>query len=120
MAPEDLRELFAGFGPVTVRRLFGGAGIYSSSIMFALVHDGVVYLKVDDGNVAGFERENLAPFTYKTKTGRRGVMSYRRMPDRLYDDPDELALWARAALAAATRGRRPARKAAPLKARSRS
>jgi DNA transformation protein len=30
-------------------------------------------------------------------------MSYRRMPDRLYDDPDELAVWARAAVEAAQR-----------------
>ena len=121
MGPDDVRELFAGFGPVTVRRLFGGAGVYSGNTMFALVHDGVVYLKVDDGNMPAFERENLPPFTYKTKTGRRAVMSYRRMPDRLYDDPDELVVWARAALAAAMRPeRRPVRKAAsPKAARSR-
>ena len=110
MGPEDLRELFAGFGPVTVRRLFGGAGVYSGDTMFALVHDGVVYLKVDDTNGPVFEREGLPSFTYKTKTGRRGVMSYRRMPDRLYDDPDELAVWARAALAAAARRERRPRK----------
>jgi DNA transformation protein and related proteins len=51
--------------------------------------------------VPAFEREQLEPFTYATKDGRRGVVSYRRIPDRLYDDPDELATWARAALAAA-------------------
>ena len=57
-------------------------------------------------DVAAFEREGLAPFTYATKNGTRGVTSYRRMPDRLYDDPDELAAWARDALAAARRGGR--------------
>jgi DNA transformation protein and related proteins len=54
--------------------------------------------------VASFEREGLPPFTYTTQHGQRGVMSYRRTPDRLYDDPDELAAWARDALAAARRG----------------
>ena len=103
MAPEDIRELFATFGAVTVRRLFGGAGVYAEETMFALVHDGLIYLKVDAHNAAAFERENLAPFTYKTRRGKRGVMSYRRMPDRLYDDPEELAAWAREALAAARR-----------------
>ena len=74
--------------------------------MFALVHRGVIYLKADAQNTAAFEREQLPPFTYATKDGRRGVMSYRRMPARLYDDPEELAIWAREALAAAIRGQR--------------
>ena len=104
MAPDDIRELFGVFGPVEVRRMFGGAGIYAEGRMFALLSDGVIYLKADEHNAPAFEREQLGPFTYATRTGRRGVMSYRRMPDRLYDDPDELAIWARAALAAAARG----------------
>jgi DNA transformation protein len=108
VAPDDIRELFAAFGNVVVRRLFGGAGIYAEETMFAIVHDGVIYLKADDHNAPAFEREGLAPFTYATKAGKRGVMSYRRMPDRLYDDPEELAAWAREALAAARR--RPVRK----------
>ena len=66
-----------------------------------LVADGVIYLKTGDSNAAMFERERLAPFTFSKRTGERVVMSYRRMPDRLYDDPDELAVWARAALAVA-------------------
>jgi DNA transformation protein len=103
VSPDDIRELFAAFGAVTVRRLFGGACIYAEETMFALVHDGVIYLKVDAHNAPAFERESLAPFSYTTRHGKRGVMSYRRMPDRLYDDPDELAAWAGAALAAARR-----------------
>jgi DNA transformation protein len=101
VAPEDIVELFSAFGPVTVRRMFGGAGIYAGETMFALIADGAIYLKAGDGNVAMFDHERLAPFTYTTSQGRRGVMSYRRMPDRLYDDPEELAVWACAALAAA-------------------
>jgi DNA transformation protein and related proteins len=103
VAPDDIRELFSAFGPVDVRRLFGGAGIFADGTMFALVSNGVIYLKTDEHNAPAFEREALEPFTYATKAGRRGVMSYRRMPDRLYDDPEELAVWARNALAAAAR-----------------
>jgi DNA transformation protein len=110
VAPDDIRELFAAFGPVIVRRMFGGAGIYAGETMFALAHEGIIYLKADAHNADAFEREDLAPFTYATRDGKRAVMSYRRMPDRLYDDPDELAVWARAALAAARR--RAARKGA--------
>ena len=114
MAPDDIVELFSVFGPVTVRRMFGGAGIYADGTMFGLVADGVIYLKADERNAPAFERENLPPFTYATKDGKRGVMSYRRMPDRLYDDPEELATWARDALAAARRsGTRKATRARP-------
>jgi len=112
VSPDDIQELFSVFGPVSVRRMFGGAGIYADGTMFALVARGVIYLKADEVNTPAFERENLAPFTYETKDGKRGVMSYRRMPDRLYDDPEELATWAREALAAARRPK-PARPAAP-------
>jgi DNA transformation protein len=101
VAPDDIVELFSVFGPVTVRRMFGGAGIYADGTMFGLVAGGVIYLKTGDSNVAMFEREGLPPFTYERREDERAVMSYRRMPDRLYDDPDELAVWARAALAVA-------------------
>ena len=103
MTADDIQELISAFGVVAVRRMFGGAGIYADGTMFALVAEGVIYLKADELNTPAFERESLPPFTYETKDGKRGVMSYRRMPERLYDDPDELATWARAALAAAQR-----------------
>jgi DNA transformation protein len=101
--PDYLRELFAEFGAVQVRRMFGGAGVYADGLMFALVSDGVIYLKADPDSVPGFEREQCAPFQYDTKTGKRAIMSYWRMPDRLYDDTEELARWAQRALAAARR-----------------
>jgi DNA transformation protein len=107
MDPEHIREIFSAFGPVSVRRMFGGAGIYADGVMFALVADGVIYLKVDAQNEPDFEREKLAPFTYVAKNNKRAVMSYRRMPDRFYDEPEELAGWAREALAAARRAQKP-------------
>jgi len=103
LTPDHIRELFTSFGTVTVKRMFGGAGIYAEGRMFALVHEGVIYLKADAQNAAAFEREDLPPFAYATKTGKRDLLSYRRMPERLYDDPEELAVWARASLAAARR-----------------
>jgi DNA transformation protein len=99
----DVIELFAGFGPVTVRRMFGGAGIYADGTIFGLVADGVIYLKADQHTIPDFEREGLKPFTYEGKRGKLVALRYWRMPDRLYDDPDELARWAQAALTAARR-----------------
>jgi DNA transformation protein len=63
----------------------------------------VIYLKADAETIASFEREDLTPFSYATKKGEHKLTSYWRMPDRLYDDPEELARWARAAHAAALR-----------------
>jgi len=105
--PEFIRDLFAPFRPVTIKRMFGGAGLYADGLMFALVFDGAIYLKVDDTSIPDFEREGSSPFTYTRAKGQgrigRASLSYWRLPERLYDDPDELAVWAGRALAIAER-----------------
>ena len=107
MDPEFIRELFVPFGPVTVRRMFSGAGIFAEGLMIGLIVREVIYLKADDSNRADFEREGSAPFTYtrSKSTGRpsQHALPYWRLPERLYDDPDELAEWAKRAFAAAER-----------------
>jgi DNA transformation protein len=105
--PEFINDLFAPFGPVTVRRMFGGAGIYREGLMFALVFDGAIFLKVDDASIPDFEREGSRPFVYTSakspgKIGRASL-SYWRLPERLYDDPEDLARWAERALVIARR-----------------
>jgi DNA transformation protein len=107
MDSDHIVELFAAFGRVSARRLFGGFGIYADGTMFALASRGVIYLKADDETAAAFTREGQGPFTYGAKGGQRVVMSYWRLPDRLYDDPEELAEWARIALAVARRSKEP-------------
>lgn len=96
-----VQDLFAAFGPVDVRRMFGGAGIFADGLMFALISDGVIYLKADAAGTAAFECEGSTPFSYAVEGGRRAVMSYWRLPERLYDEPEELARWAHTAMAAA-------------------
>jgi len=99
---ENLRELFSGFGPVSVRRMFGGAGLFSDGLMFGLVLRGDLFLKADEETIPSFKTEGSHPFVYASK-GHEVTLSYWRLPDRLLDDPDELALFARAALSAAHR-----------------
>ncbi len=123
MDPEFIRDLFAPFGPVTVKRLFGGAGISADGLTFALVFDGAIFLKVDDDTIPDFEREGSSPFVYtraKSK-GRVGKasLSYWRLPERLYDDPEELAVWARRAFAIAERKKLAPRKRTTRKAGTR-
>jgi DNA transformation protein len=98
-----IQELFAEFGPVSVRRMFGGAGVFIDGRMIGLVSRDVIYLKADAETIPAFEQEGLAPFSYATKKGEHQLTSYWRMPDRLYDDPEELARWAKAAHGAALR-----------------
>ena len=98
-----IAELFSGFGPVTVRRMFSGAGVFADGLMIALAVKSVILLKADAHTIPRFAREGLSPFSYKTKDGTRTLNSYWRMPERLYDEPDELAGWARAAMEAARR-----------------
>jgi len=110
MDADRIVELFAAFGPVVPRRMFSGFGVFSDGTMFALVARDTLYLKTDQQTVAAFEAEGQGPFSYAAKGakgGKRSIMSYWRAPDRLYDEPDELAAWARDALAAAHRAARP-------------
>jgi DNA transformation protein len=121
--PEFIRDLFAQFGPVTIRRMFSGAGIFADGLMFGLVVDGAIHLKVDETNIADFEREGSRPFSYTRgkKSGRltRHALPYWRLPERLYDDPDELAVWAGRAFAIAERKRLAPRARAKRKASTR-
>jgi DNA transformation protein and related proteins len=100
--PEEIRELFSAFGTVSVRRMFGGAGIYAEGAMFALQLRGDIFLKADDETIPALAAEGSTPFVYRSK-GKRVVMSFWRLPDRLLDDREDLANFARTALQAAHR-----------------
>jgi DNA transformation protein len=101
--PDYIAELFAAFGPVKVRRMFGGAGLVVDGLMIGLVGKGVIYLKADEHTIPSFEARRSQALFHETKTGTHTLASYWRMPERLYDDPDELARWAAQALEVARR-----------------
>src|SRR5262245_45815542 len=105
-----IKEQLLDFGPVTVRRMFGGAGIFRDGLMFALIAEETLYLKADDQSQGEFEALSLPPFTYGAKGGNRTVMSYFRAPEACLDDRDEMTEWARKAFAAALRAQRPTKR----------
>lgn len=111
---EDLLEdLLAPLGGVTIRRMFGGRGVFKDGLMFALLSSrGVFYLKADEATAPAFVAEGCEQWTPEMK-GRVMAMPYWRAPERLFDEPDEFADWAKAAYAAARRME--AAKAAPKK-----
>jgi len=116
---EFLREQLAPLGHVSMRRMFGKTGVFCDGVMFGMVTEDTLYLRVDDQNRTAFkEAESSPPLNY-AKKGSTIDLSFWRLPERLIDEPDELVTWARVALAAAHRvaAKRertaPARKAKP-------
>jgi DNA transformation protein len=94
-------DLFAPFGRILVRPMFGGEGLFRDGIMFGLVWDERIFLKASETTRIAFVAEGCEAFTYKTKKGEGTLTSYYALPDHLYDDPDDLAEWARTAFGVA-------------------
>ena len=116
-----LTDQLAPLGHVTTRRMFSGAGMYCDGVIFALILRDVVYFKVDDGNRAAYQAEGSGPFSYEAKGRQVEIGSYWRVPERLFDDRDDMVEWGRAALAAGRRAavkERPKRKRTPKNKRA--
>lgn len=109
-------ELLATLGPVDVRRMFGGHGLYVDGLILALVIDECLYLKTDASSRDAFQAAGCRPFQYEVP-GRTVTVSYWTVPDEALDSPAAMQPWARLALEAALRARKPAtRAAAPRRA----
>jgi DNA transformation protein len=127
MDRDFLVDLFADFGPVTIRPMFSGFGISVDGVNFALSLRAGLYFRADEQTIPRFEAEGSKPFQYQTSKRSVTVASYWQLPARLFDDTEEISTWAREALGAARRAalkKRPrarkspgaAKKAAPPKA----
>ena len=100
---EFLREQLAPVGRVTMRRMFGKTGVFCDGVMLGMVTENTLYFRVDEQNRETFkEAEAFPPLNY-AKKGSTIDLSFWRVPERLFDEPDELVAWAQAALAAARR-----------------
>mgnify|MGYP000194579378 CR=1 FL=1 len=97
---EFLEDQFASFGPIAIRRMFGGAGLFRDGLMFALVAADTLYFKVDDTNQADFEARNMEPFTSLRKS-KPASLRYYQVPAEILEDPLELRPWAEKAFAVA-------------------
>lgn len=95
---EFVIEQLERLGHVRMRGMFGGAGVYLGDLMFGVIFEETLYLKVDDRNRADYEAEGMGPFTFEMNDGTTGHLHYWEVPERLYDAPDELTTWARKSL----------------------
>ncbi len=98
-----VEEHLAALGPLTIKRMFGGAAVYADGLTFALLDDGIVWLKADEINEPGLRQAGARQFTYPARDGREMTMAYWSLPDTAVDDPEEAVRWAREAIAAALR-----------------
>jgi DNA transformation protein and related proteins len=100
---EFVCEQLAPLGRVSMRRMFGKTGVFCDGLMLGMVRDDTLYFRVDEHNRAAFEEAASFPPLNYAKKGDTIELSFWRAPERLFDDSDELVMWARAALAAARR-----------------
>ena len=82
------------------KTMFGGIGLYSGGIFFAILAADELFFKVDDANRAAYEAAGSAPF--RPVVDRPVSMSYWRVPIEVLEDPAELGAWAKDAIRAAT------------------
>lgn len=134
MDAEAIAEMFSAYGAIQLKRMFSGFGLYSEGVCFCLMlRGGEFYFKADETTAPRFEAEGCKPFSYSQRRSGKvvTVLSFWQMPERLYDDPDELADWTRQAVVVAHRAqlkkakrgkakRKPAKKAAKAAAKKTS
>jgi DNA transformation protein len=96
-------ELLSPLGPVRVRRMFGGQGLYVDDLFVAIIDAGQLFLKTDDVTRERFDAAGCVPFTFPNKAGEAVVTSYRRPPEDALESPPLMLPWARLALEAALR-----------------
>lgn len=89
---EDIEDLFAPCARVSVRRMFGGHGIYADGLMVAIETGGAVYMKADAETKGAFETAGSAAFSYEVR-GRTQRLGFFRLPESAWEDPEDLEFW---------------------------
>ena len=102
MSDDDLMEIFAALGQVTIRRMFSGKGVYVDGVIAAIEYEDELRLKADMVSAPDFADAGATQWTYH---GHRGavLMPYWSIPDEALDDPDMMDQWTQRALDAGLR-----------------
>jgi|Transcript_19929 DNA transformation protein len=102
-----VEDLFANLGRIRIRKMFGGAGVYSGEDMFALIDKDRVYVKSDDVLKECLESAGGEVFEWTNpSTGKTIQMSYVSLPVNALDDRDKVSALGRKALDVAVQARR--------------
>ncbi len=108
MNDDDIREVFAPLGPVSIRRMFSGKGVYFQGVIVAIVYGDELRLKGDSISAPEFEAAGSTQWAYE---GHRGevMMPYWSIPHDAFDNSDSMDRWVRLAFGAGLRARAPKR-----------
>ena len=90
-----VRDHLSGLGPIEIKRMFGAAGVKQRGAMFAILDDGVIWLKATGDLAEALKAEGARQFTYPTKDSETMSMAYWSLPETALDDPEEAVGWAR-------------------------
>ncbi|QBY00829.1 TfoX family protein [Rhodophyticola sp. CCM32] len=94
------KELFAGLGPLTSRKMMGGLCLYHEGTIFSMLHsDGSIWIKGAGPFQKDLTEMGLTRWTYTRDGGKETAMPYWHLPDTMLDDPKAATDLARAALA---------------------
>ena len=97
MNQTEIEEMFSALGEVTIRRMFGGKGVYHQGLIIAVEFDGEILLKSDAVSAPVFEAAGARRWAYRARTGKSVGMPYWSIPDDAFDDPEIMADWVRLA-----------------------
>ncbi len=108
MNDDDIREVFAPLGPVSIRRMFSGKGVYFQGVIVAIMYGDELRLKADSISAPEFEAAGSTQWAYE---GHRGevMMPYWSIPHDAFDNSDSMDRWVRLAFDAGLRARAPKR-----------
>ncbi|MDR3506884.1 MAG: TfoX/Sxy family protein [Caulobacteraceae bacterium] len=118
MDAAEIEEMFQGLGPVSIRRMFGGKGVYHQGLIIAVEFRDELLLKADAVSAPAFQAAGSRQWTYDGQAGKSTAMPYWSVPVDAFDDPEVMADWARLAYEAALRAAQSkAAKSKPAKSR---
>jgi len=98
---EYIMEILAPVAAIEGSKFFGGYGIKNNSTQFAMIMGNSLYFVVDDSTRNKYEKLDMKPFSYMTKSGIRLVKRYFEVPDDLFEDREKLLIWARESIVVA-------------------
>lgn len=95
---EQIAAQLGGLPELAIRRMFGGAGLYSAGVFFGVVDGDRVYLRIGDGNREDFKRAGSVAFQ---PIPDKPAMAYFSVPTLVIARSERFVEWAKKAVDAA-------------------